>query len=60
MKLKHVAKVIKCKLHFGDVDRLNEDICRYEDKTVEVTIGELLSRLYPTIQGILKKRHTSC
>tara|TARA_B100000768_G_C11195976_1_gene339498 strand:- start:255 stop:653 length:399 start_codon:yes stop_codon:yes gene_type:complete len=40
MKLKHVAKVIKCKLHFGDVNRLNEDICRYEDKTVEVTIKE--------------------
>ena len=40
MKLKHIAKVIKCKLHFGDVNRLNQDICRYEDKTVEVTIKE--------------------
>ena len=40
MKLIHTAKVIKCRLNFDDIERLNQDICRYEDKIVEVTIKE--------------------
>jgi len=40
MKLKHIAKVEKNKLHFADVQRLNMDVTRYNDKTVEVTIKE--------------------
>jgi len=40
MKLKHIAKVEKNKLHFADIQRLNMDVTRYNDKTVEVTIKE--------------------
>lgn len=40
MKLKHIAKVDKNKLHFADIERLNMDVTRYNDKTVEVTIKE--------------------
>tara|TARA_B110000908_G_C10170548_1_gene410605 strand:- start:14 stop:412 length:399 start_codon:yes stop_codon:yes gene_type:complete len=40
MKLIHTAKVVKCRLHFSDIERLNQDVCRYEDKIVEVTIKE--------------------
>ena len=40
MKLKHIAKVEKNKLHFADIERLNMDVTRYNSKTVEVTIKE--------------------
>lgn len=40
MKLKHIAKVEKNKLHFANIERLNMDVTRYNDKTVEVTIKE--------------------
>jgi len=40
MKLKHIAKVAKGKLHFADKERLNQDVKRYEERTVEVTISE--------------------
>lgn len=40
MKLIHTAKVVKCELQFDDIERLNQDLCRYEDKIVEITIKE--------------------
>jgi hypothetical protein len=40
MKLIHIAKVVDNKLHFADKERLNEDVIRYNDKTVEVTVKE--------------------
>jgi len=40
MKLKHIAKVVKGKMHFADTNRLHEDIARYNEKTVELTIQE--------------------
>ena len=40
MKLKHIAKVEKNKLHFANIERLNMDVTRYNNKTVEVTIKE--------------------
>ena len=40
MKLKHIAKVVEKNLHFANKDRLDEDIARYQGKTIEVTISE--------------------
>jgi hypothetical protein len=40
MKLIHIAKVVKGKMHFGNRERLDQDIARYEDKTVQVTVSE--------------------
>jgi hypothetical protein len=40
MKLIHIAKVVDNKLHFADKERLNQDVTRYNDKTVEVTVKE--------------------
>ena len=40
MKLKHIAKVVEKNLHFADRDRLDDDIARYQGKTIEVTISE--------------------
>ena len=40
MKLIHIAKVVKGKRHFGNRERLDQDIARYEDKTVQVIISE--------------------
>lgn len=40
MKLKHIAKVVEKNLHFADKDRLDNDIARYQGKTIEVTINE--------------------
>ena len=40
MKLKHIAKVVDSKLHFANKERLNMDVTRYNDKTVEVIIKE--------------------
>jgi hypothetical protein len=40
MKLKHIAKVVEKSLHFANRDRLDEDIARYNGKTIEVTINE--------------------
>jgi hypothetical protein len=38
--LKHVAKILNGKFHFGDKSKLEYDTHRYEGKTVELTIKE--------------------
>jgi len=40
MKLKHIAKVLKNKLHFADRERLDQDIARHNNKTVELILSE--------------------